>query len=433
MTLEISQTYQNTKYMLSLRDLFTLSTLSRPTPELTMPASADYLTKYLTAATTKDPSSNPDFEDSSRPKKRRKKDKTTNTISSTLLIADDDDGLLLSDQRKPARDDDEDGPMIYEGKVRSAEFRKKKSSAWKQVVDEDAPQQQALADANGRGEDDEADRILAAAAHESDARRAEAEMDDAPAVVGAPDQTPDDSNVPKMSSGVQAGLQTAADTAALMRAEAAREDEERRRSRKKKARTKDGESAAQEANADPAQETIYRDATGRRIDISLRRQELRAAELAKIAAEKKERENAMGEVQLQQRAQAKEDLDNAKFLTLGRSAEDEELNERQKEELRWDDPMAGYMAERQAGREAEEIAKNPKARRKAADGDRDGGIVSVKKRVYLGAAPPNRYGIKPGWRWDGVDRGNGFEKEWFQARGKKNRIEELSYQWQMDE
>jgi pre-mRNA-splicing factor CWC26 len=32
-----------------------------------------------------------------------------------------------------------------------------------------------------------------------------------------------------------------------------------------------------------------------------------------------------------------------------------------------------------------------------------------------------------------VDRSNGFEKEWFQARGRNARNENLDYQWQMDE
>ena len=399
-----------------------------------MPASAAYLTKYLTAASTKSTSSPGDFEDSSRPKKRRKKDRqgNANDNGSTLLIADDDDGLLLSSQRR-AQEEDDDTPLIYEGNVRSADFKKKKGSAWRTVVDddEDAPRQQS-----GRADteaNDEADRILAAAAHETDTRRADAEMDDAPAVVDTPNDPAD--TAPRLSSGVKAGLQTAADTAALIRAEEAREDEERRRAHKKKTRRRDAseDGGAEVDAAAAAQETIYRDATGRRIDISLRRQELRAAELAKQAAEKKERENAMGDVQLAARAQAKDELENAKFLTLGRSAEDEELNEAQRQELRWDDPMAGYIAKQKAERDADGDAEGggkSKGHGRGAEGGEGGG---VKKRVYLGAAPPNRYGIKPGWRWDGVDRGNGFEKEWFQARGKKTRMEDLSYQWQMDE
>jgi len=139
-------------------------------------------------------------------------------------------------------------------------------------------------------------------------------------------------------------------------------------------------------------------------------------------------------VQLQQREQAKQELEDAKFLTLGRTADDEEMNDRMKEELRWDDPMAQYIAERQAEREVEEAGKHGGRRKKAGgSGGGEGAVVKVRNKEYAGAAPPNRYGIKPGWRWDGVDRGNGFEKEWFQARGRKARNENLEYQWAMDE
>lgn len=365
-----------------------------------MPATAAYLSKYLTASNNKP--QNGDFEDSSRPKKRRKKDKSQ--TDSGLLIADDDEGLLLSDKKR--KDDElEDEPLVYSGNVRSAEFRKKKNSAWKTVQDADA----------------EGDRIIADAAREQAEQRVGEEGDEAPAVVDV--EADQDDGAPKMSSGAKAGLQTAADTELLLAAETAREEEEERRERKKK-RQKDKDAA-------PEEETIYRDATGRRIDISLARQQARAAEVAKLQAEKKEREAAMGDVQLKQREQAKQDLEDAKFLTLGRTAEDEELNERQKEELRWDDPMAQYIAEQRAEREAEEAAKNPRSRKNR--GQDETVVVKLRKREYQGAAPPNRYGIKPGWRWDGVDRGNGFEKEWFQARGRKTRNENLEYQMAYDE
>lgn len=373
-----------------------------------MPASADYLTKYLSASSTKDANANPDFEDSSRPKKRRKKDE------STTLVIDDDADLLLSKQQN-ANVHDDDGPLIYQTKTRSAEFRKKKSSGWQTVQDSDA----TLKAADGHevvAARDDADKILEDAAADLSRRQRAIDAEDAPAVVGL-----DEGAGLRMSSGAKAGLQTAEDTAMLLAQEAQQAEQEERSVRRKKKRE------WKEVVVEPEQETIYRDATGRRIDIALRRAEVRTAELEKLRKEKQEREQAMGDVQRQQKEQAKQDLDDAKFMTLARGADDEELNERQKEELRWEDPMAQYMAEKRAEVEAEQARQNP--RRRVDDGQ----VVKVKRKEYQGAAAPNRYGIRPGWRWDGVDRGNGFEKEWFQARGRKTRNENLEYQWALDE
>ena len=63
-----------------------------------------------------------------------------------------------------------------------------------------------------------------------------------------------------------------------------------------------------------------------------------------------------------------------------------------------------------------------------------GGKRKTKGRpVYQGAAPPNRYGIRPGYRWNGVDRSNGFEMERFKAINRVERNKTLDYNWQMDE
>lgn len=379
-----------------------------------MPASASYLTKYLSASNTNPKSStqSPDFEDSNRPKKRRKKDKTTNT--DTLLIADDDEGLLLSASGKVhGNEDEDDNPLIYNAAVRSAEFRKKKTSSW-QIVQGEGDGPARLQDTAHDGEiqpQDDASKILAAAARETAQRRADIDDEDRPAIV------PSD-EIPRMSNGARAGLQTASDTAALLAAQQAQAEADSSTKAKKKSRT----SAAPE----PEQETIYRDASGRRIDVSQRRAAARAEQVAKEAAEKQARDAAMGEVQLRARADAKRELDEAKFLTLGRTADDEDLNRQLRAEVRWDDPMAAYMAERAAERQPARSGRD-------ASNDGGGGGGGAKRRVYLGAAPPNRYGIKPGWRWDGVDRGTGFEREWFQARGRKTRNENLEYQWAYDE
>jgi pre-mRNA-splicing factor CWC26 len=96
-------------------------------------------------------------------------------------------------------------------------------------------------------------------------------------------------------------------------------------------------------------------------------------------------------------------------MTVARYADDAELNDELKERGHWNDPAAGFLRKKKAGRSV------------------------TGKALYTGAFQPNRYGIRPGHRWDGVDRGNGFESEWFKSRNRKANIEKLEYQWQQDE
>ncbi|KIX95524.1 uncharacterized protein Z520_08644 [Fonsecaea multimorphosa CBS 102226] len=382
---------------------------------------AEYLAKnYLTAASSQFASQpdkvSADFQDSTRPKKKRRKNKDDSALAG-LVIADDDEDLSLRGTASRGRrgEEDEDGDMpIFEAGLKSAEFRKKKGGGpWKVVATGASTAAQA---SDNRDEDKEADRILAEAAEESRRRRQEIEDEDAPAIVEETDSGP------RMQSGVRAGLQTAADTAALVAKE---EREKQRELESQKAKTK-----SKKHRDRPAQEeeTIYRDATGRRIDISIKRAEARAAAEEKARAERKAKEDAMGDVQRREREQRRKDLEDAKFLSLARGVDDEVMNDELRAKVRWDDPMAGYIAQQKAEEETDGAISTRKS--KGASGER----VRVKQKVYTGPpAAPNRYGILPGWRWDGVDRSNGFEKEWFQARSKRGREEELRFQWQMDE
>jgi pre-mRNA-splicing factor CWC26 len=95
-------------------------------------------------------------------------------------------------------------------------------------------------------------------------------------------------------------------------------------------------------------------------------------------------------------------------MTLARYADDKDLNEELKEQERWNDPAAAFLTKKKAG------------------------TSKTGRPLYQGAAPPNRFGIRPGHKWDGVDRGNGFEAKWFQAQNRKQERQAMAYTSQMD-
>lgn len=320
--------------------------------------------KYLSA----DPVSKPS-------KKRKRKAEQTG-----LIIADDDDTSLSA----PTTASLDDTPQITS--TGSAEFRKNKKSAWK-TVGVPIPKE-VLQDAESAS----ADRIIAQAAQEN----AEAgDDDDAPVV----------ENIVKMTDGTHAGLQSGAAVARQM-AQRKREEEAEWREEEKRLR--------REGKKVGAEETVYRDATGRRIDISMKRAEARREAEEKARKEREEKENAKGDVQRDAVAKRREELEDAMFMPLARTIDDEDMNRELKERDRWNDPAAMFLTEK-----------------KQSDGSKSRSAVGSKK-VYTGASQPNRYGIRPGWRWDGVDRSNGWESERFKAINRKTRNKDLDFAWQMD-
>lgn len=94
---------------------------------------------------------------------------------------------------------------------------------------------------------------------------------------------------------------------------------------------------------------------------------------------------------------------------LARYAGDKDLDEMLKNQ-EWDgDPMLEY------------IRKKKKAKIEKSGGK--------SRPEYQGIFLPNRYGIKPGHRWDGVDRSNGYEKKWFEEQNAKKAREEEAFKW----
>jgi len=117
-----------------------------------------------------------------------------------------------------------------------------------------------------------------------------------------------------------------------------------------------------------------------------------------------------GLVQKKMREEKLEDDIHEAEKPLARYIDDQDLDKMLREKEREEDPMLQYIK---------------KANLKEGD---------VEKKQYKGPAPaPNRYGIKPGYRWDGVDRSNGFEKKYFESLAKKQAVEYERYKWSVED
>jgi len=94
---------------------------------------------------------------------------------------------------------------------------------------------------------------------------------------------------------------------------------------------------------------------------------------------------------------------------LGNTEISQEIDEELKQESRFGDPMRDLIAQSKKKKE---------------------GVVVFSSKFR---AAPNRYGINPGHRWDGVDRGNGFEKKFLLAQNERIAKEEEAYKWRTEE
>lgn len=314
-------------------------------------------------------------------KKRKRKDKAS---KEGLTIEDDEAQTWTNPNHN--NEDDEDAPTIV-GTLAGGLNKPAKKSKWIKIGTE-APKdsEQAAADA-----------ILADAQAESRARAQQ--DDDDPTLVG---ENGADYDGPVMANGALAGLQTAAQVSKALK-------------RKQKAEMKAMQDADL-ASGGLAQQTIYRDASGRMINVKQKQDE--AAEKAREEERKakEEAESGKGDVQRREKEARRRDLEEAKIMPVARRADDEKMNAELKDRERWNDPMAQLLATKKSS-----SSKTSKTGKNKSSG-----------KTYQGAFEPNRYGIRPGWRWDGVDRGNGFERKWFAARNAKKDKEALRIAWEED-
>jgi len=82
---------------------------------------------------------------------------------------------------------------------------------------------------------------------------------------------------------------------------------------------------------------------------------------------------------------------------------DAETDAEKRAVIRFDDPMAEHLAKK---------------------------APASNKPKYRGPPPPaNRFNLLPGYRWDGVDRSNGYEKQYFNTLAKARQQAQQAHEW----
>lgn len=157
------------------------------------------------------------------------------------------------------------------------------------------------------------------------------------------------------------------------------------------------EMAAEEETVQ-AQETVYRDSSGKRIDTKAQRAAAARAKREREEKEAQKMEWGKGLVQKEEKEKRKLELEKQKGKAFARHADDKELNEEQKSKELWNDPAAAFLTVRlhfnlrNIFHLTESFVQKKKSR-------------GPRRPEYNGPPPPpNRFGIKPGYRWDGVGK-----------------------------
>ncbi|XP_062392065.1 BUD13 homolog [Sardina pilchardus] len=206
-----------------------------------------------------------------------------------------------------------------------------------------------------------------------------------------------DSQAPRMLSGGAAGL---------VSVETLRKEQEEIRRREKHNKPLEEESR----NA----QTVFRDKSGRKRDIDAERQEQSRKAGEKAEKDEKYAQWGKGLVQGQMQQQNVEDALREAHKPLARHRDDEDLDRMLREQERDGDPMAALL-------------RKKKAKENKLKG------IKEKPRYRGPAPPPNRFNIMPGYRWDGVDRSNGFEQKRYSRMADKKAVQDMAYKWSVED
>ncbi|VYS47748.1 unnamed protein product [Arabidopsis thaliana] len=173
-------------------------------------------------------------------------------------------------------------------------------------------------------------------------------------------------------------------------------------------------------------EAVFRDKiTGKRIS----KEEYLKSKQKKVIEKPKEIKLEWGKGLAQKReAEARlQELELEKDKPFARTRDDPELDQMMKERVRFGDPMAHLVKKKKYETTLVDLGDDEEMKK-------SGFIIpqSVPKHSWLTRrleAATNRYGIKPGRHWDGVDRSNGTEKDLIKKSNERKATEIEAYLW----
>ncbi|KAL2335970.1 hypothetical protein Fmac_010416 [Flemingia macrophylla] len=176
-------------------------------------------------------------------------------------------------------------------------------------------------------------------------------------------------------------------------------------------------------------EPIYRDKVkGVRIS---KEEYLKSKQKVEEKPKEKEIEWGKGLAQKREAESRLKELELEKEKPFARTRDDPELDKMLKERLRWGDPMAHLVKKKYPEPVLLNLGENEKMKESGFVVPQDIPNHSWLKRGL--DAAPNRYGIRPGRHWDGVDRSNGFEKDLFKRANERQARDREAYLWSVSD
>jgi pre-mRNA-splicing factor CWC26 len=163
----------------------------------------------------------------------------------------------------------------------------------------------------------------------------------------------------------------------------------------------------------------------------------------KQVVEQAQYEWGTGSVQKKQFEASKQEMAELANAPFARTVDDPKLERIRKEAVRDGDPMSQYFAsKREKQQEQEEAQEDVEAAERDRLREQHGNFTGSKapttrkKPLYNGPTPaPNRFGIRPGYRWDAVDRSNAsrFEHRVMTKMNERTALKDDAYKWSVSD